>query len=94
VATSELPARVTAAVAEQRQLQMERNDFEAWRVQTASVVATEAVNAAWEQMAALVEAKQAQLEANQLHASQTVAQAVAEQRQLRMDRADFLTGHR
>jgi hypothetical protein len=94
VATSGSPRRVTAAVAEQHQLRMDRDDFRAWQSQARSMGATSSMNAVVDQMVAFFDAKLARLEATELHISQTAAQAVAEQQQLRMDRADFLTGRR
>ena len=45
VSTSGSPLGVAAAMAEQRQLRMDRDDFVAWRRQTASVVAISSTNA-------------------------------------------------
>jgi hypothetical protein len=46
VATSGLPPRVTAALAEQRQLRMDRDELKTWRSQTRSGVEASATDAA------------------------------------------------
>jgi hypothetical protein len=61
---------------------------------TAEVTAQKSLAHRGAQQAALIEAKQARLEDDELHASQTTAQSVAGQRQLRMDRSDFLAWRR